>query len=283
MDRREFIAGSALGPVVAVAIEAVARADEGPLPTIRLGDLEVSRLILGSNPFFGFSHQSEERDEEMRQYFTSERIAETLEAAADAGVTAVAAPVYNDWIETYTRYREDGGRLRTWLAQPDPPAEGMEDAIRTAVDAGASAVFIQGHRVDERFEAGEAGVVGGWVELIKELGVPAGMASHLHTTHLEAEAEGFPTDFYYQCLYNPSQGYLAEQRERALDAIRRIDKPVVAYKILAAGRNDPAEGFATALAGIRAKDGVCVGVFPKDMPNQIAVDVELTRLHSGRE
>lgn len=280
MHRRDFIARSALGPVLAAAIQTAARADGQPLPRIALGDLEVSRLILGSNPFFGFSHQTAERDQEMRDYFTPERMVETLEAAAEAGVTAIAAPVYDQWIDLFTQYREDGGRLRDWIAQPDPPPDAMEETIRRAVDAGAAAVFIQGHQVDDRYAAGEAEVVRRWVELIKDLGVPAGMASHLHTTHLAAEEAGFPTDFYFQCLYNPAEGYLAEQRERALDAIGRIEKPVIAYKILAAGRNDPAEGFATALGWIREKDGICVGMFPKEQPGQIGENAELTRLNS---
>ena len=34
----------------------------GALPRIRIGDLQVSRLILGSNPFWGYSHKSAQLD-----------------------------------------------------------------------------------------------------------------------------------------------------------------------------------------------------------------------------
>ena len=37
------------------------------LDTVKLGNLSVSRMILGGNPFAGFSHQNPQRDEEMRR------------------------------------------------------------------------------------------------------------------------------------------------------------------------------------------------------------------------
>ena len=57
-DRREFLKQTALYGVAAAALRCSERLagrslpDEGPLPVIRLGEVEVSRLILGSNPFF---------------------------------------------------------------------------------------------------------------------------------------------------------------------------------------------------------------------------------------
>ena len=42
------------------------------LPTIQLGTLRVSRLILGSNPFFGFAHRGGRRlAERMKAYYTN--------------------------------------------------------------------------------------------------------------------------------------------------------------------------------------------------------------------
>ena len=44
------------------------------MPTIRLGHVEVSRLILGSNPFFGYAHQDGDLGRQMQEYYTDERI-----------------------------------------------------------------------------------------------------------------------------------------------------------------------------------------------------------------
>jgi len=52
-----------------------------------IGLAGVSRLCIGGNPFSGFSHQSQERSEEMLEYFTPDRIRGTLRAAEAAGIT----------------------------------------------------------------------------------------------------------------------------------------------------------------------------------------------------
>jgi len=251
------------------------------LGTIRLGTLKVSRMILGSNPFFGFAHKTKRLAREMRDYYTPERICEVLDEAAALGVTAVAAPVYPHWIEWFGEYRRRGGKLRTWIAQPDPEPRQMRRAIAAAVEGGAKAVLIQGARADDQFEKRGFRTLRGWVELIQSLGLPAGIASHRHDTHCEYERRGFPTDFYFQCFYRPvDERYRKADRERNAAAVAAIDKPVIAYKILAAGRNEPASAFAYAFAHLRPKDGLCVGIYPPTNPNQLAENVALTVKHS---
>ena len=247
------------------------------LPTIKLGTLEVSRLILGSNPFFGFSHQTDALTKEMNEYYTDEQIAATLDAAAAEGITAVAAPVYERWIRLFNDYLGRGGKLRIWLAQPDSGAEKMPDDIAAAAKGGAKAIFIQGGRVDEQFGQGKLDVLRAWVDQIKGLGLPAGMAAHRTDVHLEAEKQRFPTDFYFQCVCDPTQGYRPETREKAFAAIRQIAKPAVAYKILGAGRIPAPEGFDHAFRHIARKDGVCVGMFPKRNPGEIRQNADLAR------
>ena len=258
--------------------EGMAAADDRPseLPKIRLGSLEVSRLILGSNPFFGYAHQPGDLGRQMVEYYTDERIIEVLTEAAALGVTAVAAPPQQRWIDLYRRYLDGGGKLTNWIAQPDGDPGQMKEEITRAVRGGAKAVFIQGHRVEDQFAWKRMDVVRGWLEHIKSLGVPAGMASHRPDIHPVAEQEGFPTDFYYQCFFRPDT-YRMEERDLAIETIRKIAKPVVGYKILAAGRLPADEAFAFALKHLAAKDGMCVGVFPKVKPGMIEEDVRLAR------
>ena len=281
LSRRGFLRETALLGAAAAALRTTglsgaAEAPAGELPKIRLGTLEVSRLILGSNPFFGYAHQSGNIGHEMQAYYTDERIAEVLAQAAELGVTAVAAPPERRWIDLYHKYLDGGGKLRIWIAQCHGSPKKMKQEITTAVQGGAKAVFIQGHRVEDHFAAGKADEVRGWVEHIKTFNLPAGLAAHRPDVHLAAEKAGFPTDFYYQCFYRPDT-YLPAERDKAVETIRQIAKPVVAYKILAAGRLPAEEGFTFAFHHIAAKDGVCVGVYPKDRPGMVAEDVGLAK------
>jgi hypothetical protein len=249
-------------------------------PTVKLGPLEISRLILGSNPFWGYAHKPGNLGEEMKAYYTDAKIAEVLDEAASCGITTIASPPADRWITVFKRYLDNGGKLRIWIAQPDGPAEQMTDEITRAVKAGAKAVFVQGERVEEQYMRKKFDVLKGWVEHIKSLGVPAGLASHKPEIHPDLENRGFPTDFYYQCMFNVSNGekYQLVEREKAVETIRKLDKPVVAYKILGAGRLPAPEGFEFAFNHIRAKDAVCVGVYTKNAIDQIRENTTLTEV-----
>jgi len=51
---------------------------------VRIGNLEVSRLILGGNPFSGFSHWHAAGDAEMKHYYTAARIKEVYHQLLEA-------------------------------------------------------------------------------------------------------------------------------------------------------------------------------------------------------
>jgi hypothetical protein len=283
VKRRTFLKQAAAAGMAAAALAAGGRAFGADparieLPRIKLGSLEVSRLILGSNPFWGYSHTSGDVDQQMRTYYTDDQIMAVLDDAAACGITTVATPPMPRWIDLHKKYLDRGGRLKLWLAQPDGPASGIKAEIAAAVKGGAAAVLIQGHRVEEQFERGQFDLIKEWLEYIKSLGVPAGLAAHRPDIHPEIERRGLPSDFYFQCFYNlaHSDAFRDEDRTKAVETIASITaKPVVAYKILAAGRNPPAEAFAYAFAHLKPKDGVCVGVFPRDKTGQVREDATL--------
>ena len=288
MKRREFLKSGALlaagGAAAASGSRPGAAGPAAPsaatMPTVRLGTLEVSRLILGSNPFWGYSHKSAALDEEMRKHHTDERIIQILDEAASCGVTAVASPPEERWMKLWTRYAAGGGRLPIWISQCHGAPEQMLLEIDRSVKAGARAVFIQGARVEEQFGKGRFDTLRAWIEHIREAGLPAGAAAHWPEIHPELERRGFPTDFYYQCLYNASKSddYSPAEREKAAATIASLKKPVIAYKILAAGRRTAAEGFEYAFNHIQRKDGVCVGIYAKDAIDQIRQNATFTEM-----
>jgi hypothetical protein len=252
----------------------------GGLPTVRIGTLEVSRLILGSNPFWGYSHKSAQLDEEMKRHYTDERIMQILDEAAECGLTALASPPDERWVKLWARYLEKGGRLKIWISQCHGRPEQMFEEIDRSIKAGAKAIFIQGARVEEQFGRGNFKTLQSWIEHIKEAGLPAGAAAHWPEIHPELERRKFPTDFYYQCMYNASKtsDYSAAEREKAAATIERLEKPVIAYKILGAGRLTASEGFEYAFNRIKRKDGVCVGIYAQKAIDQIRQNATYTEM-----
>ena len=277
------ISGAA-DPTTTARFTAVSAARAVSLPTVRLGTLEVSRLILGSNPFWGYSHKSPQLDEEMRRHHTDERIMQILDEAAECGLTTLASPPDERWVKLWARYLEQGGRLKIWISQCHGKPEQMFSEIDRSIKAGAKAIFIQGARVEEQFGQGRFDVLRSWVERIKAAGLPAGAAAHWPEVHHELERRKFPTDFYYQCLYNVSKSndYSAAEREKAMATITALEKPVIAYKILAAGRLSASEGFEYAFNRIARKDGVCVGIYAQRAIDQIRQNATYTETLTAR-
>ena len=280
VSRRDLLKNTAFAAAAAAAVNiapggrTLAAEAKPVMPTIRLGSLEISRLILGSNPFWGYAHKPGDIGKQMTDYYTDERIASVMDDAAAYGVTTVTCPPEERWIKIWDKYRQKGDKMKIWVAQCHGRPATMKEEISVAVKAGAQAVFIQGHRVEDAFLRRQYDMVRSWVDHIKSLNVPAGLAAHRPDVHPKAEELGFATDFYFQCLFIPDT-YQPAEREKALAVIEKLKKPAIAYKVLAAGRLPAREGFTYALNRIAAKDGICVGVFPKDQPNQVREDAEL--------
>ena len=248
--------------------------------------LTVSRFILGSNPFSGFSHQSPEADWAMRHYFTNTRIKQIFTEAESLGVNTVIARSDFHVMRTMMEYFDEGGKLQ-WFAQTCPEVGSHTACIQRASTYGAKAVHLHGGVMDNQFAQGNMEDVQPALDLIRQKGMLAGIAAHNHRV-IEWAEEHLDLDYYLCCYYNPTprddrpehipgmrEYYLEEDRQKMTDLIPQLSKPVIHYKILAAGRNNPAEAFAFAAAKMRLNDAACVGIYPKDHPDMLKEDVRL--------
>lgn len=253
---------------------------------VGFGTGSVSKLILGGNPFSGFSHQTPERDDEMRHYYTTARIVETLAQAESLGINTFLGRADRHISRILMEYWDQGGQIQ-WFAQTctefAPHTRGIANAIR----GGAAACYIHGGQMDFWLAQGQTDSIRQCIDMIKEAGLPAGVAGHT-TQVFEWAEENLDLDFYMCCYYNPSRRderaehvsgmreYFAPQdREAMVRLIAQLTRPVIHYKVFAAGRSDPAEAMGFVAQHLRPQDAVCIGVFTKDNPNMLAEDVDL--------
>ena len=95
------------------------------LPTIRIGETDITRLIVGGNPFSGNSHVDEKLDWSMRDYFTTQRIKDTLFRCQENGINAMLLRGDMHIMRIIHEFRQDGGvRERFCVQQID--AAGMQ-------------------------------------------------------------------------------------------------------------------------------------------------------------
>ncbi len=245
--------------------------------------LEVSRLIVGGNPFSGFSHQSAERSEEMLDYYTVARIKETLARAEAAGINTAIMRSDAHIHRLLREYYNEGGQIQ-WIAQVpgDRSSPDFRVDARRAVAAGARAAYLHGGLLDACFADRDAEGFAQLVDIMREGGVPVGAAGHSPEAHLWARDLGLPLDFHVVSFYNcgslhdgKGDRFKPEDPPHAVAAIRQMDTPCIGYKIMAAGRVPAREAFEYAFANIKPGDCVNVGVYRGDRDDMVEENVRM--------
>ncbi len=268
----------------------------GMLPTIRIGHLEVTRLICGGNPFSGFSHVSGDLDWEMVQYYTMPRLQECLQECWRNGINTVQSRGDRHQMRMYLEHRLRGGQLH-WIAQSASEFADIRANISEIARFQASAIYHHGTHTDNSWHTGKIDAVADIVKCIKDHGLPAGVGTHIPGVVLYAEEHGWETDFYMCCFYNLARGYKSapaveqnaytrdrfppEDPERMTAVMRQVSKPCLGFKIMAASRRcgtpeQTRQAFEYAFARIKATDAVVVGVFQRDK-NQVAENATIVK------
>jgi len=256
--------------------------------TARIGEVEVSRLVIGGNPFSGFSHQSKRRDEEMRAYFTNERIHQTLRDAEAAGINTLIARTDEHIFGVLREYWDKGGTIQ-WIAQV-VYHRGDSDVHRrwigAAAELGAVAMYIHGGATDYWYGNGMLDLFGDALDRMRGRGVPGGFAGHMPDAHAWIRDNVRP-DFQMCCYYRPTDRTLGpdhsnldekwsvEDRAAMLAVIATLPTPAIHYKVFGGGNRPIDEAFDVMGRSVRDGDIVCIGVFPKDDPQILAKDIAM--------
>ncbi|MHC4787753.1 MAG: hypothetical protein ACYS8K_00895 [Planctomycetota bacterium] len=265
------------------------------MQTVRIGGRDVSRFILGSNPFSGFSHQGREMDRQMMSYWTCERVKAALRQAESLGINTIIARADFHVLRLLMEYRDEGGRIQ-WFAQTCPEIGPPEKAMDRVAEFGAPACYIHGGYADHLLAGGRLEELIPTVDHARELGLAVGLAAHDPRTIHWAE-RNLKLDYYMCSYYNPiprkagadhvsgtAEAYRDEDRRAMTELIQGLSRPAIHYKVMAAGRNDPAEALHYAAARMRPGDAVCVGIFTRDKADMLAEDVRLLgECLAGRE
>jgi hypothetical protein len=256
------------------------------LDLITICQQRISQLILGGNPFSGYSHQGESLSLEMKKYYTVSRIKETLREAEKLGINTLIARTDNHIIRMLLEYWEEGGTIQ-WIAQTAAELETINRGEKRAVEGGAKACFIHGGQMDSLLEKNQIDMVTTAIAEIRNAGLLAGVAGHDPDVFKWIE-NTLDVNFYMCSYYNPSkrskQGeyvnkdnsiYSVYDRNAMVEQIKSLSKPVIHYKVLAAGRIDPKDAFTFVARHLRSNDAVCIGVYTKINSHMIEEDVQL--------
>jgi len=254
------------------------------LPTIRLGDHRVTRLIVGSNPISGYSYMGPILDRHMQEYFTPERIAEFLWTCEREGINTHQFSRPEQMGPVFRKLRERGSKMKFICLHSDrSPRISVEKVVN---DTQPIAIVHHGGATDTLFRKGKSGEVRDFVKRVKDAGVLAGVSAHNPDCIKQIADEGWQVDFFMTCFYyltrTPEElkkmppvvtvqigySFFASDPTIMTKVARQVDQPCLGFKILAAGRmcsnkNKVEAAFKFAFEHLKPADGVIVGMYPR--------------------
>jgi uncharacterized membrane protein YphA (DoxX/SURF4 family) len=259
---------------------------KGTMPEGKLGKLNISRMIMGCNLISGFAHARDllYANNLFKAYNTEQKVLETFHLGEMAGINATFItnpnfPFFNKYLKIY------GGKMQSICQIYLKEANFLGD-IDKAIGNGASALYVQGAEGDRYVREGKIDQLAKAIEHIKKQGYLAGMGAHSLEVIKACEKVKLPVDFYVKTFHHDNywSAHPIEDRVefsvdtkrynehnkihdnmfelfpvKTMEFMKSVDKPWIAFKVLAGGAIAPKDGFRFAFEN--GADFICVGMF----------------------
>ena len=148
----------------------------GPLPAIKLGKHQISRLVAGWNPIGGHSHTTLNLARHMREYFTVDQTAKFLLDCQREGITAWQYDHTDKAVDALRTAREQGLKMKLICLHA---ARTLDAPIKTVIaDTAPVAMVHHGGVTDAMFRADKGRQVHDFVKKIHDHGLLAGVSAH---------------------------------------------------------------------------------------------------------
>jgi hypothetical protein len=311
LNRRRFIKKSILtsaGSTLALkgSAEKVFARDPAEKPTIpnnrqapkatlangKIGDLNVSRLLLGGNLLTHFTHSRDLRYvyNLTAHYNTEEKINDTMALAEAHGINTLVIHTAPGIMSILKKYRyQRGGKIK-WIICPTAPVEAplkeYSRQVKQLVDEGVDAIYLWGVHSDNLVSKGKVNLMARAVEIAKEHGIPSGVGAHDLRVIKECEKNRIVADFYIKTLHHhnyPSAprpdeltkvvsevpGYWCKNPREVINFMKGVEKPWIAFKVMAAGAIPPKDAFQYTFDN--GADHILAGMFDFEIAEDVLV------------
>ena len=274
------------------------------LQTVDFLGKQITRLIAGDNPVNGHTYIPEiVSKDDLLAYHTEEKVLAAMEESIRCGYNAWM-PLGNDFmLRAIYHHQRMAERPLEFIFQSFAPIDFAVN-LRMMADTAPLGIYHRGTDTDGYCEEGRFDILKERIKMIQDLGIKAGLGTHVPETILRAEDEDWGCDFYVPCLHNSRKRgeaapsafvtgkpkelvFYNEDRPLMFSAIQAVKKPCIAFKLYAGGQIfrglDKSQWPAAAekavretYANIKPYDIACIGFFQKDT-NQLRENAELVR------
>jgi hypothetical protein len=254
-------------------------------PRTTVGGVSVSRMLIGTNWFLGYSHTSRAKDAFIKSYQTRERVADILTVFFERGVDTVMGmpvPMLSDAIaDAQERTGREAKLILTpgFNVLPDGPEESEPERVfDTCKELGATFCFPHQSVTDALVDRMHKKIrdIDRYTAMIRDRDMIPGLSTHMPESVIYADNTGADVETYIQ-IYNAAGFLMQVEADWVMRIIRNAKKPVMTIKPLAAGRLLPVVGLAFVWNTLRDQDMVTVGTTTPDEAREV-VDISLDLL-----
>jgi uncharacterized membrane protein YphA (DoxX/SURF4 family) len=287
---------------------------KGNLPFGKIGNHEISRLVMGGNLIGGWSHARDllYTNQLFKAYNTERKVYQTLSLAEAAGINSINIGfASNDLMRKYKKATGSKIKVITQIAADVNDESTLFDALYGAIDFGVDIIQIQGNWVDWMMRDQHVDRIGRLLDKIREEGFTAGLGAHTIHSFIACAEQGIIPDYYMKTMHHDRYWSAHPRENRApfeqdgkkyldhnmfhdnlfcgfpemtIDFFSKSPVPVMGFKVLAAGAIEPADGFRWAFEN--GADFICVGMFDFQIVDDVNICIDTLRAieeSGGRE
>ena len=247
---------------------------------VTIGNLSFSKIICGSNPFYGHSHFSESRDTEYLTRFDDETIRRTIQRCITLGINAVESSANERIVSMLSKLRRENPELIHFVGSTrideTSDAKSHRQKVSFLIENRAEVCVVHAQYVDRPREDDAIRGLQHLIDRIHDAGLLAGISTHRVDTVELCERQGYGVDTYLFPLnlcgfvYPGYRG--TETVQERVNIVRSTRKPFILIKTLGAGRIPPAEGLQFIAENTKPEDLVSIGFGTED---EVSEAVEL--------
>lgn len=256
-------------------------------PRTQIEGVSLSRMVIGTNWFLGWSHTSKASDDFIKSYQTRQTLAEILKVFMKAGVDAILGtrPESEHLSLAVNDAEQATGRKMVRMSTPtlklaDTPEAWAENEriLDQHMKIGSQVCLPHQQTTDALVCRRTRRIVmmDRICKMIRQRGMIPGLSTHMPESPVYADETNLDVGTYIQ-IYNAA-GFLMQIE---VDWVHRMiwqrKKPVLTIKPMAAGRLMPLVGLAFSWATLRPQDMVCVGTLTPDQAREL-IDISLSIL-----
>ncbi len=243
---------------------------------INVENLQFSKVVCGTNPFYSKSHFSLAKDIEYRNRFDKNTIKEMLKNCMYLGINAIETSA-NEMIwdivsELRSKMKKTLHFIGTTRIDDTSDMKSHYQKLEYLVKNRAEICIIHSQYIDEQLEGDMIKGLDKMVNEIHEAGLIAGISTHRIAVVELCEKKNLGVDVYMFPLNLAGfvyPGYDGKEtaKERS-KLIKSINKSFIIIKALGAGRIPPDEGLHFIAENIKANDIISIGFGNKEEINE---------------